>query len=110
MEIPEKCPLQVPSSQNRPVEEIPQPSVAGAGMQPHKTAKDTVSLTERGREFNAAVKHARTLPEIREDRVMQIKRRLEEGTYRIVGHRIAANMLDETMENNTVLKHIDTHA
>ncbi len=110
MEIPEKGPLQSLPAQNRSIEAVtpPPPETTGA---PSKTAeKDTVSLTERGRAFKAAAEHAHSLPEIREDRVMQLKRKLEEGTYRVKGHRIAVNMINETLENNRVLKHIDTKA
>ena len=57
-----------------------------------------------------AVEHAYLLPEIREDRVMRLKRQLEEGSYRVKGNRIAVNMINETMENNHVLKHLDTNA
>ena len=41
---------------------------------------------------------------------MQLKRQLEEGTYLVKGHQIAVNMINETLENNNVLKHIDTKA
>ncbi|MBC2711727.1 MAG: flagellar biosynthesis anti-sigma factor FlgM [Desulfosarcina sp.] len=110
MEIPEKGPLQSLPAQNRQVEEIPQPTVEPNGAQRKSAERDTVSLTERGREFNAAVQHAHLLPEIREDLVMQLKHQVEAGTYRVKGHRIAVNMINETLENNNVLKHIDTKA
>ena len=71
---------------------------------------DTVSLTEKGRELKTAAQHARLVPDIREDRVMRLKRQLEEGSYRVMGDRIAGNMIDESMENNTILKHIETRA
>ena len=107
MEIPEKGPmLPLPAGdpagdprRERPTEPIERHGPAG---------KDTVSLTARGREFKAAVEQAQTLPDIRLDRVEQLKRQLAAGTYRIEGDRIAVGMIDETLENNTVLKHIDT--
>jgi negative regulator of flagellin synthesis FlgM len=108
MEIPEKIPLQAMPAPTRPVEAPPRMPTETNGARGQTAAKDTLCLTERGREFNVAVQHARVVPEIREDRVMQLKRRLEEGTYRIVGDRIAANLMDETLENNRILKHIDT--
>jgi anti-sigma28 factor (negative regulator of flagellin synthesis) len=36
-----------------------------------------------------------------------LKRRLEEGTYRLEGRRIAASMINEAVENNHILDHID---
>ncbi|MCB2147981.1 MAG: flagellar biosynthesis anti-sigma factor FlgM [Deltaproteobacteria bacterium] len=111
MEIPEKGPLPSPPTHNRAAEELPHPTVEPtAGVQRKTAGRDIVSLTERGREFKAAAELVHLLPEIREDRVMQLKRQLEEGTYRVKGHRIAVNMINETMENNYVLKHIDTKA
>jgi len=110
MEIPEKGPLQPLPVHNRSTEDMPQSPVKPTGARRKPAEKDTVSLTERGREFVDATEHAHLLPEIREDRVMQLKRQLEEGTYRVKRHRIAVNMINETLENNLVLNHIDTQA
>lgn len=108
MEIPEKGPLRALSTRDGSVETLLQSSLEPGRIRSEAAGKDTVSLTETGREFRTAVHHVHGLPEIREDRVMQIKRRLEEGSYRIEGHRIAVDMINETLENNHVLKHIDT--
>ena len=111
MEIPEKGPLPSPPSPNRSAEELPHPTAQPTADVRRKTSgRDIVSLTERGREFKAAAELVHLLPEIREDRVMQLKRQLEEGTYLVKGHQIAVNMINETLENNNVLKHIDTKA
>jgi len=110
MEIPEKNPLPAPSAQHLSAEEVLHPATELRGGQSKTAEKDTVRLTERGREFKAAAEQAHFLPEIREERVMQLKRQLEEGTYRVKGHRIAVNMINETLENNHVLKHIDIEA
>jgi flagellar biosynthesis anti-sigma factor FlgM len=111
MEIPENGPVQSPPATNWTAEELPHPTAEPTtGTQRKSEGRDTVSLTERGREFKAAAELAHLLPEIREDRVMQLKRQLEEGTYRIKGHRTAVKMINETLENNHVLKHIDTKA
>ena len=110
MEIPEKGPLQSLPVQNRSAEALPPLAAESSDAQSKITDKDTVSLTERGRAFKAAAELVHVLPEIREDRVMRLKRKLEEGTYRVIGHRIAGNMINETLENNQVLEHIDTKA
>ncbi len=110
MEIPERGPLQSLPAQNRLIEDVSRPPTETTGAQRKAAEKDTVSLTERGRAFKAALEFAHLLPEIREDRVMQLKRKLEEGTYRVIGDRIAAKMINETLENNQVLEHIDTQA
>ncbi|WP_372680251.1 flagellar biosynthesis anti-sigma factor FlgM [Desulfosarcina sp.] len=110
MEIPEKGPTQALPAQNRSLEKVTRTPIETNGAQRNAEEKDTVSLTERGRAFKAAADHAHSLPEIREDRVMELKRKLEEGTYRVSGHRIAVNMINESLENNQVLEHIDTKA
>ena len=110
MEIPEKGPLHSLPAQRRPIEEVTRPPTETTVAQRKANEKDTVSLTERGRAFKATLEFAHLLPEIREDRVMQLKRKLEEGTYRVIGDRIAAKMINETLENNQVLEHIDTQA
>ena len=111
MEIPDKGPLHGPAAGEKPAEGSQQLSQSHSGKVPTRSiGKDTVSLTDKGREFNNAVDHARALPDVRLDRVMQLKRQLEEGTYRVKGQRIAVNMINETLENNHVLQHIDTNA
>jgi len=109
MEIPEKGPLLAPATGKRSAEGKQQSPLADLDGRPlSKTSRDTVRLTDRGRELNSAVDQARSLPDVRLDRVMQLKQQLAQGTYRVEGNRIAVNMIDESIENNTVLKHIDT--
>lgn len=107
MDIPEESPLPVLPTPRRPLEAPLQPPSELSGVQQQTAAKDTVRLTERGRECKTAMRQAHVAPEIREDRVLALKRRLEEGTYRIMGHRVAANLIDEALENNRALNHID---
>ena len=70
---------------------------------------DAVRLTEKGLAFSDAVNNARSLARTRTDRVMELKRQLAQGTYRVLGDRIAINMIDESLENEKVLNHIDTN-
>jgi flagellar biosynthesis anti-sigma factor FlgM len=107
MEIPEKGSLRMLPVQNRSTEALPSSTAKPSERRSRTTPADSVSLTRKGSEFAAAVRDAQGLPDIREDRIMRLKRQLEEGSYRIEGSRIAANMLDETIENNSVLEHID---
>jgi flagellar biosynthesis anti-sigma factor FlgM len=102
--------MQFPSDRNRSAETPAQPCAQSAGVQKIEIEKDTVRLTENGRNVHSALQRARLLPEIREDRVMRLKRQIEEGAYCIKGDRIAANMISETLENNSLLKKIDTNA
>lgn len=110
MEIPEKGPLQPLPVRDGSNEDRPPLPAEPYREQTKTDQRDSVSLTQSGREIKTAVDLTRLIPEIREDRVLQLKRQLEKGTYRVEGDRIAVNMIDESIENNTVLKHIDTKA
>jgi flagellar biosynthesis anti-sigma factor FlgM len=70
---------------------------------------DAVRLTEKGLEYINAVSHARSMADTRADRVMELKRQLAQGTYRVMGERIAVKMIDESLENDNALNHIDTN-
>jgi flagellar biosynthesis anti-sigma factor FlgM len=107
MEIPEKGPLRMLPFQNRSTEASPTSTAVPDGRPAKTTPADSVRLSAGGSQFAAAVKHAQGASDIREDRVMRLKRRLEEGSYRIEGGRIAAGMIDEAVENNHILEHID---
>ena len=107
MEIPEKGSVPSLPAADRSGEAWPPASIEPTEVRPKTAPSDTVSLTERGREYKAAVQSAQSLPVIREDRIMRLKRQLEAGTYQVIGERTAANMIHETIENNRVWKHVD---
>lgn len=108
MEIPEKAPLQSLSIGDQKVESLPQTPLEVSGDQAVPSDRDRVDLTEGSRQYHSALNQAQLLPEIREDRVAQLKRQLAQGNYRVEGCRIAVKMINETIENNSVLKHLDT--
>jgi flagellar biosynthesis anti-sigma factor FlgM len=110
MRIPEKGVMQSPSARNESNEEPARVSPRPKTVVRPTGDTDTVRLTEKGRELKTAAQQARLVPDIREDRVMRLKRQLEEGSYRVMGDRIAGNLIDETLENNTILIHIETRA
>jgi flagellar biosynthesis anti-sigma factor FlgM len=110
MRIPEKGATQSLPDLNRSTEGATRGSALPNSAERLTGGKDTVSFTEKGRELKTATQHARLVSDIREDRVMRLKRQLEEGSYHVRGDRIAGNLIDETLENNTILKHIDTRA
>lgn len=107
MEIPEKGVLPPLPGGDPLAEERPERSVMVSTVF-ETDGRDTVSLTEKGREFKAAVDRARSLPDIRLERVQLLRQQLEKGTYRVEADRIAVNMIDEAVENNSALRHIDT--
>ena len=110
MVVSKNGPLPSLTAQNRLAETL-QPLPAGStGVKGKIVHNDTVNLTKRGRDVEAALKDAHLLFDVREDRVTQLRRQLEAGTYRVNGHSIAVNMIDEALENNQEIKHIDETA
>jgi negative regulator of flagellin synthesis FlgM len=55
----------------------------------------TVQLSTRSRELHGALAQAKAAPDVREDRVADVRRRLESGTYVIDPTRIARSILSE---------------
>ena len=108
MEIPEKGPLPILPIGESTADDRNERSIEPPVTSPAGGRGDMVSLTERGREFNLAIDQARSLPDVRLERVQLLRQQLEKGTYRVEADRIAVNMIDETVENNSALKHIDT--
>lgn len=106
MEIPLKGPWPSPPVPNGLAEEPQSSSTKPTDVEGKPADRDSLRLTRSGQEFIAAVQYARSLPEIREDRVMRLKRQLEQGTYHVQGDRIAANLIDESLENNNLLESI----
>jgi flagellar biosynthesis anti-sigma factor FlgM len=53
----------------------------------------TVSLSSRSRELHGALAQAKAAPDVREDKVADVRRKLENGTYVIDPTRIARNIL-----------------
>lgn len=93
---------------NRPIDGRPRSAAESTGIHSVTGPRDQVSLTPTSQETDSAVRQAAAIPDIREERVAQLKRRIEEGRYPIQGDRIAVRLMEETMQNNTLLKCIDT--
>ncbi|MCJ8501281.1 flagellar biosynthesis anti-sigma factor FlgM [Desulfatitalea alkaliphila] len=68
---------------------------------------DRVELSERAREVQQASRAAQALPEVREEKVAQVKMEVAQGTYNVNGEQAATAMLKESMENEMVLQSID---
>lgn len=71
------------------------------------TQYDKVDLSDRAREIQQASQMLKTMPDVREDKVKQVKMEVEEGTYKVQGAQVATDMLRETFENNQVLQKIN---
>jgi negative regulator of flagellin synthesis FlgM len=71
---------------------------------PSVRGEDKVQISARAREIVEAQKAAKAIPDVREDKVAEVKNKVETGTYRVEGHRIAVNMIDESLQNEIASK------
>ena len=58
---------------------------------------DKVILSPRAKELLEAKKALDSLPHIREEKVEQIKLRIEKGTYQVEGEKIALKLIEEAL-------------
>jgi anti-sigma28 factor (negative regulator of flagellin synthesis) len=110
MNIPEKGPLQSSPVSNTSAERKQHPPASESWVQEKITGKNTADWNRHTDDLSGAGQGRHGLFDGRGDRIMLLKRQLEAGTYRVKGHRIAVNMIDEALENNQVIKHIDAKA
>lgn len=65
--------------------------------------EDRVHLSEKAKELQAAKKKLEEIPDIRMDKVNEIKQKIDDGSYDIDGKAIASNLLKETIENSKII-------
>ncbi len=58
-----------------------------------ESRKDVVSISDQGKDFQAALKAAKEAPDIREDKVKEIKRKMQTDTYEPSGTDIADKII-----------------
>ena len=61
--------------------------------------EDQVSLSPEVRKIQEAKELLRSVPDIREEKVAQIKAQIENGTYRVEDTKLAAKMINESLLN-----------
>ena len=71
---------------------------------------DTVDLSDRAREVQQAARMLKEMPDVRKDKVQRVKLAVDNGTYKVIGARVATHMLRESFENNLIMNSIDQHA
>ncbi|MBW1939949.1 MAG: flagellar biosynthesis anti-sigma factor FlgM [Deltaproteobacteria bacterium] len=64
--------------------------------------EDTVVLSQKGREIQEAKNFLDSVPDIREEKVVRIKKQIENGTYQVDGEKIAIKMIKESLINELV--------
>jgi negative regulator of flagellin synthesis FlgM len=61
---------------------------------------DTVVISETAKRIQAAQSQLETIPDVRSEKVADIKRRIEDGTYEIKPDKIAEKMIRESLLND----------
>jgi flagellar biosynthesis anti-sigma factor FlgM len=67
---------------------------------------DKVNVSDRAREALQASQSSQGTSDVREAKVAQVKMDVNNGTYKVVGAKVAAGMLRESIENNLILQKV----
>ena len=78
-------------------------SATASGQGPN----DKVHLSDEAMAIQQAFQGTGESSDVREEKVQQVKMEIENGTYRVVGTRVAADMLKESIENDFLLQKIN---
>ena len=63
---------------------------------------DTVVLSDTAKQLQEAKKQLEAIPDVREDKVAQLKEQIENGTYEINEEKIADKMLKDSLLNDLI--------
>jgi negative regulator of flagellin synthesis FlgM len=63
-----------------------------------RSPSDSVEISDRSRELARARQAAEAAPDVRADKVAEIKKRIEDGTYSVSPHLLAQKLLDRSDE------------
>ena len=76
--------------------------VDATSEQPEKqqTKADTVVLSDTAKKIQETQKQLEAIPDVREDKVAQLKEQIENGTYEIDEEKIADKMLKDLLLND----------
>ena len=64
-----------------------------------RSSSDTVEISDRSRELARARQAAEDAPDVRADKVAEIKQRIEDGTYSVSPHLLAQKLLERSDES-----------
>lgn len=80
-----------------------QPKTDPAGekdAQPQGLKTDTVVISDTAKRIQEAQKQIQTIPDVRADKVAELRAQIENGTYEIKPDAIAGNMIKESLMND----------
>lgn len=58
---------------------------------------DKLELSDKAKEFQIAMRAFKNLPEVREEKVKELKGKIQQGTYNVSGKEIADKMIDSLL-------------
>ena len=64
--------------------------------------KDELQLSVKAKEYQAAMKAFKNLPEIREDLVNELKDKIRQGTYNVTGEEIADKIIESAIVDKKI--------
>ncbi|MBN1828884.1 MAG: flagellar biosynthesis anti-sigma factor FlgM [Deltaproteobacteria bacterium] len=59
--------------------------------------EEKVSLSAKAKEIQSLKKAIESLPDVREEKVQELKEQIEQGSYRVNGEKVAESMLRESI-------------
>ncbi|WP_026479005.1 flagellar biosynthesis anti-sigma factor FlgM [Alkaliphilus transvaalensis] len=57
-------------------------------------AKDQLELSENAKEFQVAMKAFKNLPEVREEKIKELKEKIQQGSYTVSGKEVADKIIE----------------
>ena len=99
MEITPKDTVNIEAYVNQ-VQEKDKVDAASEQPEEQQTKADTVELSNAAKNLQEAQKQLEAIPDVREDKVAELKEQVEKGTYEIDEQKIADKMLKEALLND----------
>ncbi len=66
-----------------------------AGVKKAASGRDEISISREGRVFDIAKKAAQSVPEVREERISALAKKIESGNYNVPSASVAMKLLTE---------------
>ncbi|RJQ84826.1 MAG: flagellar biosynthesis anti-sigma factor FlgM [Desulfobacteraceae bacterium] len=89
---------QIRQQQQKPNDSNAQPNARQAAEM------DKVNVSDRAREVLQASRSLQGVADVREAKVAQVKLDVNNGTYKVVGSKVATEMLRESLENGLIMQ------
>ncbi|MGD2098914.1 MAG: flagellar biosynthesis anti-sigma factor FlgM [Desulfobacterales bacterium] len=99
MEITPKDSVNIEAYVNQ-VQEKDKVDAAAGQQEQQQTKADTVALSSAAKDIQEAQRRLEAIPDVREDKVAQLKEQIENGTYEIEEEKIADKMLKDALLND----------